>query len=160
MAGTRPGGAIAAAWAALMSLGEKGYLQFARHTMEITQTLMQGIEAIPGFSIIGKPDMSIFTFTARDIDIFAVGDRMQAKGWRIDRQKNPDCLHLIVTPNHAQSVEQFIKDLENSAAKERENPRSIGKGQEAMLYGVTADAPANVDLEDFVSTHMDRVYEI
>jgi glutamate/tyrosine decarboxylase-like PLP-dependent enzyme len=160
MAGTRPGGAIAAAWAALMSLGEKGYLEFAKQTMDLTRTLIEGIEATPGFYVIGKPDMSVFTFAAKDLDIFGVGDRLEKKGWRMDRQKNPDCLHMIVTPNHSQSVEPFLEDLRDGAAEERRNPTRLARGEETMLYGVTSNVPANVNLQNFIRTHMDEMYTI
>jgi glutamate/tyrosine decarboxylase-like PLP-dependent enzyme len=159
MAGTRPGGAIAAAWAALMSLGEDGYLELAEKTMAVTRQLMRGIEAIEGFYIIGQPDMSVFTFASADLDIFAVGDRMLAKGWRIDRQKNPDCLHMIATPNHALAVKPFLADLRKAAAQVRRKPLSNGQNQQAMLYGVTADAPAEADLQSYLFTHMDNLYQ-
>ncbi|GFO12152.1 sphingosine-1-phosphate lyase [Plakobranchus ocellatus] len=43
MAGTRPGGNIAAAWAAMKSLGEEGYMDRARTLMDITDRLKKGI---------------------------------------------------------------------------------------------------------------------
>ncbi|MGD9187077.1 MAG: aminotransferase class V-fold PLP-dependent enzyme [Desulfobacteraceae bacterium] len=159
MAGTRPGGAIAAAWAALMSLGEAGYLKLAEQTMAVTRQLMHGIEAIEGFYIIGRPDMSVFTFTSADLDIFAVSDRMLAKGWRLDRQKNPDCLHMIVTPNHEQAVKPFLADLREAAEQVRRKPLSDGQKQHAMLYGVTADVPADGDLQSYLYAHMDNLYQ-
>ncbi len=45
--GTRPGGAIAAAWAVLQYLGREGYLRLAETTMNITNKLLDGIRAIP-----------------------------------------------------------------------------------------------------------------
>ena len=56
MAGTRPGGAIAAAWAAMKSLGEDGYLKLAQQIMETTKELISGIKSIPELSILGNPD--------------------------------------------------------------------------------------------------------
>jgi glutamate/tyrosine decarboxylase-like PLP-dependent enzyme len=159
IAGTRPGGAIAAAWAALMSLGEEGYLKRAEQTMAVTRQLMDGIETIKGFYIIGRPDMSVFTFTSADVDIFAVSDRMLAKGWRLDRQKSPDCLHMIVTPNHGQAVEPFLSDLREAAEQVRRKPLSDRKKQHAMLYGVTADVPADVDLQGYLFGYMDNLYQ-
>lgn len=160
MAGTRPGGAIAAAWAALMSLGEEGYLKRAEQTMALTRQLMHGIEAIEGFFIIGRPDMSVFTFASADVDIFAVSDRMLAKGWRLDRQKAPDCLHMIVTPNHAQAVKPFLSDLRKAAAQVRRTSFSNGQKRHAMLYGVMADVPADGDLQRYLFEHMDDLYQL
>ena len=41
------GANIAASWAALRSLGEKGYLARAKELMETTLAMMQGVERIP-----------------------------------------------------------------------------------------------------------------
>jgi len=45
IAGTRPGGAIAAAWAIMNRLGQEGYLQIADTVMETTTRLKEGIAA-------------------------------------------------------------------------------------------------------------------
>lgn len=47
--GTRPGGAIAAAWASLKAIGMDGYLDLARRVMETTAALQEGIRSIPGW---------------------------------------------------------------------------------------------------------------
>ena len=47
MSGTRPGGNIASSWAAIMSLGQEGYLSVAERLMKVTQTMKEGIRSIP-----------------------------------------------------------------------------------------------------------------
>ena len=47
MAGTRPGGNLAASWAAMMLLGQDGYMDVARLLMNVTQHMIQGIRDIP-----------------------------------------------------------------------------------------------------------------
>ncbi len=54
MLGTRPGGAIAAAWAALNAIGLDGYLEISRTIMDTTKRLKQGIEAINGLTVLGQ----------------------------------------------------------------------------------------------------------
>ena len=48
MAGSRPGGAIAAAWAVMNYLGEEGYTRLVGSSMETARELMDGVNAIPG----------------------------------------------------------------------------------------------------------------
>jgi len=67
--GTRPGGAIAAAWAAMVALGEDGYLETARTIMDTSKKLMDGINAIPGLAVVGRPHMSVFAFRSVDRDL-------------------------------------------------------------------------------------------
>lgn len=60
-----PGGAIAAAWAAMMAMGRSGYRERARVIMETTRRLLDGINAIPELEVIGRPPMSVFAYRSR-----------------------------------------------------------------------------------------------
>lgn len=139
MQGTRAGGAIAAAWASLMALGESGYLELAKRAIEITDILIQGIQSIDTLRILGRPDMNVFSFTSDDLDIQSIGLRLENMGWRVNRINNPAALHMIVTPNHAQAVSQFLGDLQKACDDESANPGSSGKTAGAILYGGTVD---------------------
>jgi glutamate/tyrosine decarboxylase-like PLP-dependent enzyme len=142
MAGTRPGGAIAAAWAALHALGEEGYLERARQTMAATDKLIAGIRAIDGLTVLGQPDLSLVSYAAQDaeIDTFAVADALERRGWHIDRQQHPSSIHATVTPNHAPIIDTYLADLRASVDEVRANPRLRAQGQAAM-YGLMAKIP-------------------
>jgi glutamate/tyrosine decarboxylase-like PLP-dependent enzyme len=135
MLGTRPGGLIAAAWSALMSLGEAGYLALVEKTMDGTKKIIRGINAIPGLEIVGKPDMSVFSFTSTRENIFGIADRMEGKRWWMNRQDNPASLHMIVTPNHLQAIDDFLKDLKESVMEEHENPSVLASEDRNIIYG-------------------------
>jgi len=111
MAGARPAAPIAAAWAILRHLGEDGYAALARQIRDTVKKFQAGIAAIPGMRVIGEPVMSVFSFTSDEVDIFAVGDAMDDKGWCLDRQKNPDALHVMLSPKHATVADAFLEDL-------------------------------------------------
>jgi sphinganine-1-phosphate aldolase len=142
MLGTRPGGAIAAAWAAMNALGIDGYTAIAATIMETTEKLKKGVEAIPGLKVLGKPAMSVFAYTStdRDMDIFAVGDMLEEKGWLIDRLQNPNALHCMVTPRHATITDVYLKDLADAVKHVRAHPELAVKGNAAM-YGMIANIP-------------------
>jgi len=116
MAGARPAAPVAASWAVMNYLGEAGYMRLARVILDTTVKIRAGIEAIPGLHVWGKPDMSIHAFGSTSIDIMAVGDVMDARGWHLDRQTNPAGLHMMVTPNHAKIVDAFLSDLRFAVA--------------------------------------------
>ena len=62
--------------------------------------------------------MTLFCFGSEKgsgLDIFAVGDVMDAQGWCLDRQTDPDALHLMVSPEHERVVEAFLEDLSQAA---------------------------------------------
>ncbi|MBW7857977.1 MAG: aspartate aminotransferase family protein [Leptonema sp. (in: Bacteria)] len=139
--GTRPGGSYASAYAALLANGEKGYLNLTRKALTATEKLKKGITDL-GMSIIGNPIATLFAYRSTDpkIDIFVVADLMQEKGWYIDRIQKPDALHAMVTPNHLQVVDQYLKDLKESIEKAKAQPELSNKGQ-AATYGMMAHLP-------------------
>jgi glutamate/tyrosine decarboxylase-like PLP-dependent enzyme len=115
LAGARPSGPIAAAWAVLHYLGRDGYLRLAREVRDTTRKLRAGIDAIPGLRVLGEPVMSVLAFGSERFDVFAVGDAMDARGWHLDRQQGPAALHLMVSPMHAQIADAFLADLREAA---------------------------------------------
>lgn len=114
ISGTRPGGTIAAAWAALMSIGEEGYLEMAKRTMVATERIKQGIKDMKGVHVLGNPDMSLIAFGSEEHDIYAIGDELNMQGWYFDRQQNPASLHLTVSQIHLEVVDTFLEDLERA----------------------------------------------
>lgn len=160
MIGTRPGGAVAAAWAALMRLGIEGYTEQARRGLEVARRLMDGIRAIPGLFVIGEPDMTVFAFGAHELDIFSIAERLQGMGWRMDRQHRPNALHMIATSNHEQSVDAFLDDLQRAVVEEQAHPRAVDGENPQMLYGVTSEIPADMDPVDYMRQQMGKVYDL
>ena len=160
MMGTRPGGAIAAAWAALMALGEDGYSDIAARTMETTRALMAGIAAMPELSILGNPVMNVFAFTADEVDVFSLADRIDAMGWRINRKNQPDSLHMIATPNHAPVVGEFLADLGEALAAERAHPHQGETRRSAMLYGGAENIGASQDATELAYSRLERLYSL
>ena len=157
MAGTRPGGAIAAAWAALQAIGVDGYLQMTEQILATTRSLIDGVRAIPGLQILGDPQLSVFSFTGTDVDPFAVADAVEAHGWHIDRQIRPSSLHLMVTPAHTDVVEGFLVDLAAAVEEVRANPQASTVGQAAM-YGMMTTLPDSGMLEEIVLQMLDSLY--
>jgi glutamate/tyrosine decarboxylase-like PLP-dependent enzyme len=115
IAGTRPGGPIAAAWAVLHYLGEEGYLHLARTTMDLAQRMMREINAIPGLHVWGKPDMSVFAYGSHVFDIHRVADLLEARGWYVNRQAEPRAIHLVMTPVHERAMDAYLADVRSLA---------------------------------------------
>ncbi len=157
MAGTRPGGSIAAAWATLFSLGEEGYKRIAQTVWDTSRRIQEGIAQIPTLSILGKPAMSVFAFTSDSANIFAVGDVMERKGWHIDRQPNPDALHLMITPAHAPIVDAYLADLKASVEEVLAHPEKANEGMAAM-YGMVAKLPDRQLANEMLIQYMDDLY--
>lgn len=117
MAGTRPGGVIAAAWAILNHLGEDGYLAIAETVMQTVNRLREGIDSIEGVHVLGEPVMSILALGSDRLNVYEIGDELTLRGWHLDRQQFPPSLHLTVTHAHAQVVDEFLRDLEYAVSQ-------------------------------------------
>lgn len=153
--GTRPGGAIAAAWAVMHYLGREGYLGLAKRSLEATRIIADGVRSIPGMRILGAPVMSILSFASETHDLFVVADRMQEHGWRIDRQQRPTSLHLTISPAHDAVAARFVEDLRAAAATPTGEPTGA-----AAMYGMLGSLPDRGMVNDAILDFMDGLQEV
>lgn len=115
LAGTRPGGAIAAAWAVMNHLGVEGYRRLQGQVCETRERIEAGVKAL-GFEVLGQPMLPILAFRHPDAHAFALYGEMYRKGWFTSVTKDPPSLHLMLSPKHAEVVEEYFADLEASLA--------------------------------------------
>lgn len=116
LAGARPAAPIAAAWAVMVHLGEEGYLDLCRTLLDTVDRIRAGIESIPELAVWGDPDATLLSFGSERLDIMAVGDVMDDRGWHLDRQHGPDALHMMVSPAHHAIVDDLLSDLRDAVA--------------------------------------------
>ena len=159
MIGTRPGGPIAAAWAALQGMGAAGYMELARASAQAADGLRAGISTIRGLAILGDPDTTLVAWGAATggPDIYAVADRMEARGWSVDRQQRPASIHLTCTANHLAIVEDYVADLKDSVAEVISNPKLKHSGT-APMYGMAAKVPVRGMVEANIRQVMQAMY--
>jgi glutamate/tyrosine decarboxylase-like PLP-dependent enzyme len=118
--GTKPGGPIAAAWAALQFLGEEGYRRLSEESFTARERFVAGVRATPGLAILGEPEVTLAAITASgsapEVDVFALGDELFRRGWHLDRQGPPDSLHATCMPVHLPVIDEFLTDLRDAVA--------------------------------------------
>jgi sphinganine-1-phosphate aldolase len=132
--GSRPGGAIASAWAVSQYLGRMGYRRLARKTMEAKQRLVQGIEMIKGLEVISPSELSIVLYKSvdGDVDIKGVAEVLSEKGWFVGRSREPKAIHLALNAVHAPIIDEYILDLRDAVRRVR-ILRRVGK-EDDMTY--------------------------
>ena len=140
--GTRPGGAYAAAWATLQYFGKEGYQALASDTLKAVNQLKAGVCAIAELTLIGNSQGPLFAYQSTDpeVNIFAVGDQMDAKGWQVNRNQYPSGLHAMVTAQHLKVVDQYLADLADAVATVKANPELAQQGG-AATYGMMTHIP-------------------
>jgi len=122
MQGTRAALPMACAWATLHHLGTEGYLRLTRLALDTRRRMVEGIRAIPGLATVGEPEAHLVAITAAPgfedvLDVFALGDALQARGWYHDRQKPPDSLHATVSAGNAPVIEEYLAELAECVAE-------------------------------------------
>lgn len=158
LTGARPGGPIAAAWAVMNYLGEEGYLELARTTMDTAQKLMAGVNGIPGLRVLGKPHATVFAIASDDINVYALSDALAERDWVVEKQQMPACLHITVSPFHANLADAFLADLKE-CAKEVEGIDASQLSEEAVMYGMMASMPDRAAACDFAVQYMNQLYQ-
>ena len=119
-AGSRPGGALAAAWAVMRYLGVEGYTRLARSIMDTRDRMLEGIRAIDGLYVVGAPDLSVLAVGALDLDMFAVAEALGRKGWFVSTMSEPPGIHLgMLTLAHVAHRDEYLRDLAASVAEVR-----------------------------------------
>ncbi|MDW8246270.1 MAG: aspartate aminotransferase family protein [Sandaracinaceae bacterium] len=158
--GTRGGGPIAAAWAAIMAMGEKGYMQQVERALRATQRLVEGIEATGRLRLVTKPDMSIVAWTTRKesrLDIFAIAEKLEERGWLVDRQQHPNSIHCTVMAHHEDHIDEYLSDINDSIAFLEGHPNYQVHGN-AAIYGMAARLPLRGMVKQGVLDLMERLY--
>ena len=113
LAGTRPGGAIAAAWAVIHHLGIDGYREKQGMVTEARAKIEAGVTKL-GFKVLGKPQLGIVAFAHPAVDALRVYAQMHKRGWFTAALLEPRALHLMLSPKHNEVADQYLADLEAS----------------------------------------------
>ncbi|MEL6472774.1 MAG: aspartate aminotransferase family protein [Pseudomonadota bacterium] len=110
LAGTRPGGAIAAAWAVMNHLGVEGYRRLQGQVCETRERIEEGVKAL-GFEVLGTPMLGLVAFRHPDHHSFALYGEIYRRGWFTSVTKEPPSLHLMLSPKHAEVADAYLSDL-------------------------------------------------
>ncbi len=162
LAGSRPGALSAACWAAMVTIGEQGYLDATRRILEVAAQIKRGIAAIDGLHVLGDPLFNV-AFAADDpgeLDIYRVMDAMSTRGWSLNGLHRPSCLHVCMTLRHAEPgvAERLLSDLGASVEEVLAQPEA--EGGMAPVYGMAATLPDRQIVADVLKTYMDLWYKV
>ena len=157
-AGSRPGALSAQAWAAMVTIGEDGYLNATRQVLEAAARIRTGVAAIPGLRVLGDP-LWVIAFAADEVNIYYVLDRMTGLGWSLNGLQCPAAVHLCVTLRHTAAgvAERFLEDLSACVDLARREP---GGGLMTPVYGMAALPETRGDVDDLLRTYCDVLYRV
>jgi sphinganine-1-phosphate aldolase len=157
--GSRPGALSAECWAAMVSIGERGYLDAARRILATGARVRDGIAAIPGLRVLGDPLWVIAFGTDEGLDVYQVMENMGRRGWSLNGLQRPAAVHIAVTLRHTLPgvADRFLADLAASLDEVRANP-DVRTGM-APVYGMAGSLPGEL-VRGMLGAYLDLMFEV
>jgi len=159
MLGSRPGGVVAATWAAMMRHGEAGYVETTRRILTATRLMAAAVPTVEGLELVGRADACVVAFGAKKssgLNCYSVSDALkEIGGWELATLQNPPAVHLAVTLPTSKNAERFVADLRVAVERVRAEPEKY-KGGSAGLYGMASSLPSGF-IEETVKVYLDTM---
>ncbi|XP_053730188.1 sphingosine-1-phosphate lyase 1 isoform X2 [Synchiropus splendidus] len=159
IAGSRPGGIIAACWATMMHMGENGYIDATRKIISAARKIKTEVRKINGVFVFGNPEVSVVAIGSDVFDIFRLSNGLTAKGWNLNTLQYPSSIHICCTVLHTQPgvVEQFVRDVREEVGLIMKNPKEKTTGMGA-IYGMAQSIPDRSMVTEISRGFLDCLY--
>ncbi|KAG7279818.1 hypothetical protein CRUP_013728 [Coryphaenoides rupestris] len=159
MAGSRPGGIIAACWATMMHMGEDGYVDATRKIVCTARLIKTEVCKIKGVFVFGDPEVSVVAMGSDDFDIFRLSNALTTKGWNLNTLQFPSSIHICCTVLHTQPgvANRFVSDVKEQVAIIMKNPKEKTTGMGA-IYGMAQSIPDRSMVSEISCGFLDCLY--
>ncbi|KAK2922123.1 sphingosine-1-phosphate lyase 1 isoform X1 [Channa argus] len=159
VAGSRPGGIIAACWATMIYMGENGYVDATRKIISTARKIKTEIRKIKGVFVFGDPEVSVVAIGSDVFDIFRLSNALTSKGWNLNTLQYPSSIHICCTVLHTQQgvADRFIHDVKEQVAIIMKNPKEKTTGMGA-IYGMAQSIPDRSMVTEVSRGFLDCLY--
>uniref|UniRef100_A0A8C6SDD2 sphinganine-1-phosphate aldolase n=1 Tax=Neogobius melanostomus TaxID=47308 RepID=A0A8C6SDD2_9GOBI len=159
IAGSRPGGIIAACWATMMHMGQSGYIDATKKIITTARKIKNEVRKIEAVFVIGDPEVSVVAIGSHVFDIFRLSNALTSKGWNLNTLQYPSSIHICCTVLHTQPgvVDQFVKDVRDAVAVIMKNPNEKTTGMGA-IYGMAQSIPDRSMVTEISRGFLDCLY--
>ncbi|KAA8910493.1 pyridoxal phosphate-dependent transferase [Sphaerosporella brunnea] len=161
LAGSRAGSLIAGTWAALMKVGESGYVASCRDIVGAAKAIEAGIrdKLHPDLYVLGEPQVSVVSFSSKTLNIYELADEMNAMGWHLNALQTPPAIHIACTRPTVSAVDKFLTDLEKAVAGVKARGNEAAQRDTAALYGVAGSLPNKSVINSMAVGFIDTLYK-
>ena len=119
---------MAATWAVLHTVGQIGFERLAQRMIDTKRRLLAGLGQLPDFEILGSPAMTLFAVGSSTVNVFALCEAMERRGWTMHPQYRlgdlPASFHINLIPIHDARIDQWLADLKEATAEVKTRPNS------------------------------------
>eukprot|EP00753_Platysulcus_tardus_P017068 PLAT6249.1.p1 GENE.PLAT6249.1~~PLAT6249.1.p1 ORF type:complete len:537 (-),score=282.16 PLAT6249.1:108-1718(-) len=158
--GSRPGSAIATAWATMIWHGQDEYLRMAATVHAGVERVKEIVRSIDGLRLVGDSDAALVAFDAPDFNILLVADVMEERGWDIARLQMPVCIHVACVEQFCKQLDSFESDLAEAVAIVSKTPSEAPADGMAGIYGMAGTLPDRGTVGDILSDYLDMLYDV
>jgi sphinganine-1-phosphate aldolase len=135
IAGSRPGGAVASAWAVMKYLGREGYSSRVEKILSARQEFTAALKQVAGVRLLGEPEAGILGIGGEgNIDMIAVREALEARGWRTGVLTDPPGMNLLLNFKHGGVVSEFAEDLHGVVTAVRAG--KVKRSGDQAVYGL------------------------
>lgn len=179
IAGSRPGALVASCWAALVYMGEPGYVDATRAIVSTARKIRDAMRQSTGavgreLEVCYEPLAMVVAFKARPrrhgvpaLNIYSVGDAMAKMGWNLNALQSPPALHICCTMPTTKASDQFLVDLEKATHQlAQQRDEAVKSGQRvkeegnAAIYGMAESIPDKRLIGDITKGYLDGLTAI
>jgi len=125
-------GPMAGTWATLHFIGTDGYMDIARGLIDSRERVIAGIEKIEDLYIQGEPEMTLFAFGSRTVNLFRLCDEMKRRGWLMHPQLKlgalEPTLHINLIPINGDRIDAWLAELADAV----KTVKAAGAGEGSM----------------------------
>jgi len=159
LAGSRPGSLSAVCWAAMLAMGQDGYMEATKRLLETAAIIKAGIAEIPELYLLGDP-LWVLAFGSDTLNIYQVMDQMIRFNWSLNPLQKPSAVHIALTLRHTQAgvAEKFIHDLRQAVLYVKMHPQEAGGC--APVYGMAATIPLRGLVREMLRRFADMLYKV
>lgn len=112
--GSFPASSVASAWAVMNYLGEEGYMELAKATLEARSRYVAGINSVEGMRC-WNTDLSVLVFETGDLDTLAVMSGLFERQSFVFPIFQPMMIQLAVDPVPPKVIDTFVNNLREVA---------------------------------------------
>ncbi|KAG8551898.1 hypothetical protein GDO81_004330 [Engystomops pustulosus] len=159
VAGSRPGGIVAACWATMMHMGEDGYVEATKNIISTARFIIKELQKIKEIFIFGNPEVSVIAIGSEVFDIYRLSNSLTAKGWNLNTLQFPSSIHICLTLLHTKPgvAQNFVKDVQDSLSVIMEDPGAKTTGVGA-IYGMAQTIPDRSLVTEISKAFLDCLY--
>ncbi|XP_075697803.1 sphingosine-1-phosphate lyase 1 [Rhinoderma darwinii] len=159
IAGSRPGGIVAACWATMMHMGEGGYIEATKNIISTARFIIKELQKMKEIFIFGNPEVSVIAIGSEAFDIYRLSNALSAKSWNLNTLQFPPSIHICLTLLHTKPgvAQLFVKDVRESLSEIMKDPRAKTTGVGA-IYGMAQTIPDRSLVTEISKAFLDCLY--